>query len=95
MHTEFLRDLNGLTTCSSLPVIRYRSDERLMEIMAAFEAEGVGIANPHTARIGFGNKKLINEAFFETKRRFDPHGLLNPGKLVGAEITRNAGALVA
>jgi FAD/FMN-containing dehydrogenase len=95
MHTEFLRDLNGLTTCSSLPVIRYRSDERLMEIMAAFEAEGVGIANPHTARIGFGNKKMINEAFFETKRRFDPHGLLNPGKLVGAEITKNAGALVA
>lgn len=95
MHTEFLRDVHGLTTCSSLPVIRYSSDARLAEIQAAFEAEGVGIANPHTARIGFGNKKLINEAFFAAKRRFDPHGLLNPGKLVGAEMTRKTGAVVA
>ena len=48
-----------------------------------------------TARIGFGNKKLIDERFFAAKRRFDPHGLLNPGKLVGAETTRKTGAVVA
>jgi FAD/FMN-containing dehydrogenase len=95
MHTEFIRDPDGLITCSSLPIVRYTSDARLDEIMEIFTAHGAGVANPHTAQVAFGNKKLLNPAFFEAKRRFDPHGLLNPGKLVGADATSTAAAAVA
>jgi FAD/FMN-containing dehydrogenase len=95
MHTEFLRDPQGLTTCSSLPVVRYTTDARLFEIMDIFTAHGVGVANPHTAQVAFGNKKLLTPAFFDSKHRFDPHGLLNPGKLAGAEAAQTAAAAVA
>jgi FAD/FMN-containing dehydrogenase len=95
MHTEFLRDPQGLTTCSSLPVVRYTTDARLHQIMDIFTAHGVGVANPHTTQVAFGNKKLLTGAFFESKRRFDPHGLLNPGKLAGADTALEAAAAVA
>jgi hypothetical protein len=32
---------------TALPVIRWNGPERLAEIMRGFEAEGIGIANPH------------------------------------------------
>ena len=45
-HLEFIR-LNGLMTASGIPVIRYRSPERLYGIMAGYEGCGIMIANPH------------------------------------------------
>jgi FAD/FMN-containing dehydrogenase len=31
--------------------------------------------------VGLGNKKALTPEFFAAKRRFDPHDLMNPGKL--------------
>ena len=79
-HLEFIR-VKGHVTCSGLPIIRWRDEARLREVMRQLEDEGVYIADPHTWVIEDGGKKAINPRHLELKRTMDPAGLLNPGKL--------------
>jgi len=80
-HLEFIR-LNGYMTASGIPVVRYRSPERLYEIMAAFEACGVMIANPHVVTLEDGSRyKRVDADQLGFKHEVDPMGLLNPGKM--------------
>ena len=81
MHLEFLRGMDGAFNCSGLQLIRYRSDERLDEIMQIHRDHGVGINNPHVFVIEDGKQANVDPAVLEMKQRFDPQGLLNPGKL--------------
>jgi FAD/FMN-containing dehydrogenase len=81
MHTECVR-FGGRITMSALPVIRWQGAARLAAIMAAFEAEGIGIANPHVLTIEEGsNYRRVPGDQLGFKRRVDPLGLLNPGKM--------------
>lgn len=81
MHTECVR-FGGRLTMSALPVIRWTSAERLYEIIAAFEAQGIGIANPHVLTIeeGSGYRRVPGDQL-GFKQMTDPLGLLNPGKM--------------
>jgi FAD/FMN-containing dehydrogenase len=81
MHTECVR-FGGRLTMTALPVIRWRDAARLAEIMAGFEALGIGIANPHVFTIeeGSGYRRVPGDQL-GFKRRTDPLGLLNPGKM--------------
>lgn len=81
MHTECVR-FGGRTTMTALPVLRWRGPERLAEIMRGFEAEGIGIANPHVFTIeeGSGYRRVPGDQL-GFKRMADPLGLLNPGKM--------------
>ena len=80
-HTEFIR-FAGNITCSALPVIRYTTKERLYEIIAAHEARGVFIANPHVVSLEDGSRHKRAEADqIGFKANVDPYGLLNPGKM--------------
>jgi len=81
MHTECVR-FGGRITMSALPVIRWNGAERLAEIMRAFEAAGIGIANPHVLTIeeGSGYRRVPGDQL-GFKQRVDPAGLLNPGKM--------------
>lgn len=81
MHLEFLRGMDGSFNCSGLQLIRYSSDERLEEIMQIHRDHGVDINNPHVFVIEDGKQGDLDPAVLEMKRRFDPQGLLNPGKL--------------
>jgi FAD/FMN-containing dehydrogenase len=82
MHLEFLRGLDGAFGCSGLQLVRYRSDERLDEIMQIHRDHGVAIHNPHVFVVEEGKHAGgLDPAIVEMKRRFDPLGLLNPGKL--------------
>lgn len=80
-HLEFLR-VGGQVTASGLPIVRYSTDERLSEIIAEHRARGVSIADPHafTLEDGAGHK-TIDADQLGFKRRADPMGLLNPGKM--------------
>jgi len=81
MHTECVR-FGGRITMSALPVVRWTSAARLYEIIAAFEAEGIGIANPHVLTIEEGsNYRRVPGDQLGFKRMADPLGLLNPGKM--------------
>jgi FAD/FMN-containing dehydrogenase len=80
-HLEFIR-LNGQMTASGIPVIRYRSPERLYEIMAGYEACGIMIANPHVVTLEDGSRyKRVDADQLGFKHEVDPMGLLNPGKM--------------
>jgi len=82
MHLEFLRTKEGLFNCSGLQLIRYTSDERLNEIMQIHRDHGVQINNPHTYVVEEGKQNSqLDPAVLRAKQRFDPQGLLNPGKL--------------
>ena len=81
MHLEFLRNREGLCTCSGLQLIRYTSEQRLDEIMQIHRDHGVHINNPHVYIVEDGKQAKLNPAVLEMKARFDPQGLLNPGKL--------------
>jgi FAD/FMN-containing dehydrogenase len=80
LHLEFQRRF-GKVTCSSLPLVRYRGPQRLDEIMAALDANGVAVSNPHTFVLDDAGWKRVDAPQAEFKRMADPHGLMNPGKL--------------
>ena len=80
-HLEFIR-LNGFMTASGIPIVRYRSPERLYEIIAGYEACGVMIANPHVVTLEDGSRyKRVDADQLGFKHEVDPMGLLNPGKM--------------
>ncbi|MCW5613286.1 MAG: FAD-binding oxidoreductase [Rubrivivax sp.] len=83
VHLEFIRTKEGAMNCSGLQLVRYRSDERLDEIMQIHRDHGVYIANPHVWMVEDGKQGQVNPDIVATKLRFDPQGLLNPGKLRG------------
>lgn len=80
-HLEFIR-FAGKVTCSALPVVRYTTADRLDEIIAGFEANGVMVANPHVVGLEGGSRhKRADADQLGFKREVDPRGLLNPGKM--------------
>ena len=80
-HLEFIR-FGGRLTASALPVIRYSSADRVNEMIAAYEARGVFIANPHVVTLEDGSRHKRAEADqLGFKHDVDPQGLLNPGKM--------------
>jgi FAD/FMN-containing dehydrogenase len=94
LHLEFIRLTDGRATCSSLPVVRFTAEERLAELAQIFERHGVTINNAHTHVLEDGGKlrdmdrsalsaaqRMAADAAVAMKQRFDPAGLLNPGKL--------------
>lgn len=85
VHLEFIRTKEGAMNCSGLQLVRYTSDERLDQIMQIHRDHGVYIANPHVYIVEDGKQGQINPDVVAAKVRFDPAGLLNPGKLRGWE----------
>lgn len=82
MHVEFLRSMDGFTTCTSLPLVRFSTEERLNEIIAIFRANGIRVNNPHTYIIEEGKVGGdLPQNVIDLKKRLDPMGLLNPGKM--------------
>ena len=88
-HTEFIR-FAGRVTCSALPIVRYTTEERLNEIIALHESNGVFIANPHVYTLEDGTRhKSTGADQLGFKAEVDPYGLLNPGKMRTYKPVRN------
>jgi hypothetical protein len=81
VHLEWIRTREGAMNCSGLQLVRYSSDERLNQIMQIHRDAGVSIANPHVYIVEDGKQGQVNPGVVAAKLRFDPMGLLNPGKL--------------
>jgi FAD/FMN-containing dehydrogenase len=82
-HLEFIRLRNGRMTCNGLQLIRYTTEARLNELMQIFRDHGVSIANPHVFIVEDGKQGKVDPVAVAAKQRFDPKGLLNPGKMRG------------
>jgi len=64
-----------------IPLIYFKSEARLNEIIATCLAMGIGIANPHTYRLEEGGRHPNIADKRALKSEVDPAGLLNPGKM--------------
>ena len=81
-HYECVR-FNGAVTCQGIPVFKWQDRAQLDRLVRAHEELGIRIANPHTWLLQNGGMKRIDEAQIEFRRRHDPKGLMNPGKMAG------------
>ena len=82
MHAEFIRNMDGLMTCTALQLVKFTTEERLNEIIRIHRDNGVRINDPHRFIVEDGRANGdLPQAVIETKRRFDPLNLLNPGKV--------------
>lgn len=80
LHFEWVRG-GGRIIPSSLPIVRFVSEERLYEIIRFFESVGVRIFDPHTWVLDNGGRGEVG-GMERKKRENDPRGLLNPGKII-------------
>lgn len=81
-HLEFIRDMQGRITCVGLPVIRFSNEERLQQLIQLHRAHGIKVNDPHVYTLEDGKHGgSLSPDILASKRRFDPAGLLNPGKI--------------
>jgi FAD/FMN-containing dehydrogenase len=83
-HLEVIR-FNGRIAFAGLPLVRFTTEARLMEIIAEHEAMGAMIFNPHRYTLEEGGMKQTDAIQLAFKRETDPKGLLNPGKMIAWE----------
>ena len=81
-HIEFIKNAQGVAAPGSIPVVRFTTEERLNEMIDYCREIGVSVANPHVNNVEGGGRYLRDNAQLLAKQRFDPRGLLNPGKMV-------------
>ncbi len=80
MHHEYTRE-HDQPRIGGLPLIKYTSEARLLEIMRLFEADGCMINNPHIFKLEDGGRFDPEGRKMAFRTQVDPYGLLNPGKL--------------
>ncbi|MDT2046974.1 FAD-binding oxidoreductase [Priestia flexa] len=83
-HFEYIK-IQGAIVPASLPVVKYKSKERLYEIIQFCRAIEVEINDPHTYILGFGGYNMRMKELLKRKELNDPYNLLNPGKLPTAK----------
>ena len=83
VHGEYSR-IDGQPFVGALPIIPYHNEQYIDRMIAFLESIGMFIANPHTYVLEEGSRTENVAELLETKRRNDPAGLLNPGKLGAA-----------
>ena len=80
-HIEFAKWGGGPVVPGAIPLVRFTTEERLQEIIDTCRALGVTISNPHVYTVEDGGRCLPDPVQTGAKHRYDPSGLLNPGKL--------------
>lgn len=82
IHLEFIRKKDGAVHAAGLPLVRYTNAERFQEIMDIHQQAGIKINNSHVYILEDGNHGgSLDERILESKKLYDPHMLLNPGKI--------------
>ncbi len=80
-HLEVMRE-NGKVIFAGLSLVKFASEDRLDEIVAAHEAAGAMIFNPHRYTLEEGGRQSVDDRQLAFKKEADPKGLLNPGKMI-------------
>jgi FAD/FMN-containing dehydrogenase len=80
-HMEFWKGGNGRIIPGAIPVVYYTTEERLNEMIDFCREIGVFVANPHVNNVEGGGRYRPDNVQLLAKQRYDPKGLLNPGKM--------------
>ena len=81
-HIEWMKNGTGTVFAGAIPVVRYSTPERLNEMIETCRANGVFVANPHVNYVEGGGRYRADNVQLQAKYRYDPKGLLNPGKML-------------
>ena len=81
-HIEFMKNGNGQVIPGAIPVVRFTNEERLNDMIAYCRAIGVFVANPHVNYLEDGGRFRPDHIQLLAKQKYDPRGLLNPGKMI-------------
>ena len=91
MHFEVKR-FDGQLGFQGMPLFGYRDEAQLAGVMRGMADDGAMVANNHTFLVKEGGMKAVDGEDAEFKRRMDPYGLMNPGKLRFDTPARTTGA---
>jgi hypothetical protein len=81
-HLEAVRQ-QGAFRLAALPVVYWRGEKALQDLIDDCLAQGAFVFNPHVLTVEGGGLGVIDGDQVAAKHRHDPDGLLNPGKLGG------------
>ena len=81
-HIEFMKSGDGSVIPGAIPVVRFTTEERLNEMIAYCRSIGVYVANPHVNYLEDAGRFRADNIQLLAKQRYDPRGLLNPGKMI-------------
>ena len=81
-HIELVKQ-RGAVRMAALPLVRWQGPQALQELMDHCRDLGALLFNPHVITVEDGGLGVIDADQVAAKQRFDPSGLLNPGKLRG------------
>src|SRR5882724_11129036 len=81
-HIEFMKNAEGRVNPGAIPLVHYVSEERLNEMIDFCRNIGVSVANPHVNNVEGGGRYRSDNVQLLAKQRYDPKGLLNPGKMI-------------
>ena len=85
IHLELTR-IMGRVTPVGMPLLRFTDAARLTEVVRLLEDElGLAVFDPHRFTLEEGGMKEPDRDQLAFKRRTDPKGLLNPGKMIAWE----------
>jgi FAD/FMN-containing dehydrogenase len=81
-HIEFMKNGDNVVIPGAIPVVRFTTEERLNEMIAYCRSIGVFVANPHVNYLEDGGRFRADNIQLLAKQKYDPRGLLNPGKMI-------------
>jgi FAD/FMN-containing dehydrogenase len=81
-HMEFMKNGQGVVIPGAIPLVYFTTEERLNEMIAYCREIGVFIANPHVNYVEDGGRFRADNIQLKAKQKYDPRGLLNPGKMM-------------
>jgi FAD/FMN-containing dehydrogenase len=82
LHMEFWKAGDGRMIPGAIPVVYYTTEDRLNEMISFCREIGVFVANPHVNNVEGGGRYRADNVQLLAKQRYDPKGLLNPGKMI-------------
>ncbi len=81
-HLESVRQ-NGSQRLAALPLIKWSGEKSLNEVIENCKDLGAIIFNPHVLTVEEGGLGIVDVDQVKAKKKYDPYGLMNPGKLKG------------
>ena len=79
----------GAPRLAALPVVKWTNEIEILKIIDRCKSMGAIIFNPHVLTVEDGGLGVIDADQVKAKLKYDPKGLLNPGKLKGWETKEN------
>ena len=80
-HMEFWKAGDSRIIPGAIPVVYYTTEARLNEMIDYCREIGVFVANPHVNNVEGGGRYRSDNVQLLAKYKYDPKGLLNPGKM--------------